>query len=378
MSKFLKPMTNGPGYLRCGLLGKAKSGKTRTAIEIAMGVREYFKLPGPIAAFDTEPGMGYVAPLVLRRTGQHLIVHESRALDDLIDMACEAAAGGVSVFVADSMTHVWREVCQAYMDQINEGYQRKRWNKRIDKLEMQHYGPIKRKWSEWTDAFLNLPMHIVVCGRAGDEYAWEENDDGKKEIRAVGTKMKTEGEFAFEPSLLVDMRREQVPREDGPGFKIVRRAFVMGDRFDVLDGKQCDNPTFEFFRPHVELLRPDLHQPLDTAPKTHFDVNVGGDDEWMRERRARDILCEEIKGELTSAFPGQSADEKKAKGDLLLKCFGTRAWTKLERETSSGALAGGLERLRVELGTASPAIQAVAEPMPAWADAAEASKEQEP
>jgi hypothetical protein len=375
MSKFLRPMTNGPGYLRVGLQGKGGSGKTRTAAELAIGVREYFKLPGPIAFFDTEPGAGYIAPLVRKRTGLDLLVHDGRALDDLIEMAKDCAEHGVSVFIVDSVTHVWREACQAFIDKINSGYARKGWSKRIDKLEFQHYAPIKRKWGEWTDAFLNLSLHIIVCGRAGDEYAYEENDDGKKELRVVGTKMKAEAEFGFEPSLGVEMLREQVPAKSGRGFEIVRRAVVIKDRFGVMDGHNCENPTFDFFRPHVELLRPELHRPIDTSPKTQYDVDAGGDDEWARERRARDIACEEIQGLLISAYPSGAGADKKAKLDALEQHFNTRSWTKLERQTSSGELRAGLERLRVALGVAAPRVQSVEDPMPSWADAGEPKSE---
>jgi hypothetical protein len=381
---FLKPASGSAGYLKAAFFGFGKSGKTFTANELAIATREFFKLDGPIAMFDTENGSDYIARRVRQATGRDLMIHKSKSLDDMIGMAEECERAGVSVFIADSLSAVWREVVNSFMAEINAALIAK--NKRpYDKPEFHHWKPIKDRWQRWTDWYLNAPMHVIACGRAGYEYDFEQDDRGKKELVKTGVKMRAEGEFGYEPSLLVWMEREQLAGQDGV-FEIVRTAHVMGDRFDLIDGRKCSFGTgrkqvsvFDFFKPHIEQLRPDAHQPVNTEARTHFGVDAGGDDEWARERRQRDILCEEIKGEFQSVIPGQGATDKQRRGDLMLECFGTRSWTQLEKQTSSGALRAGLLRLRVELGTAPPAIQAVADPMPSWADAAEApAEEREP
>jgi hypothetical protein len=50
-----------------------------------------------------------------------------------------------------------------------------------------------------------------LCGRAGYEYDHEENEDGGKDLIKIGTKMKAEGEFGFEPSLVIEMERLTPP-----------------------------------------------------------------------------------------------------------------------------------------------------------------------
>lgn len=369
---FLKPASDA-GYLKAAFFGFGGSGKTFTATELAIATREFFKLEGPIAMFDTENGSQYIARRVRQATGLDLVVHKSKALDDLIGMAEECERAGVSVFIPDSLSAVWREVVDSFMAEINAALIKK--NKRpYEKPEFHHWKPIKDRWQRWANWYLNSPMHVIACGRAGYEYDFEQDDRGKKELVKTGVKMKAEGEFGYEPSLLVWMERDQIAGPDGV-FEIVRTAHVMKDRFDLIDGRSCSFGSgrkqvsvFDFFRPHIEQLRPEAHQPIDTEARTHFGVDAGGDDDWARERRQRDIVCEEIKGEFQSAVPGQAAADKQRRSDLMLECFGTRSWTQLEKQTSSGALQAGLLRLRVALGTAAPAIQAVAEPMPSWAD----------
>ncbi len=159
--------------------------------------------------------------------------------------------------------------------------------------------------------------------------------------------MKVQSEFGFEPSLLVEMEREQVPDGDG-GFKLVHRATVLGDRFDVLDGKSEVNPTFEFFRPHVERLKPGVHSVV-TMNTTETGADVEGNVGWDREKQARTIFAEEIQGAIVSVYPGQTSEEKKKKADILNQIFGTRSWTKIT-EMPSQTLQDGLGRLKEALG----------------------------
>jgi len=143
------------------------------------------------------------------------------------------------------------------------------------------------------------------------------------------------------------MERDQVPDGKG-GFKLVHIATVLGDRFSILDGQTQENPDFEFFKPHVAMLRSGAHAPVDTTTKTATGADVEGG-EWEKEKRQRTILCEEIQGTIVSKYPGQSADEKKAKADLLQQVFNTRSWTKVEN-MQSDVLRLGLQKLNQVLG----------------------------
>lgn len=358
----LKTLGNGQGYLKAGFFGFQKSGKTYTSIMLALGTRELFGLTGPIAMFDTEGGSEYVAKVV-RDAGAELVGVKSRSFSDLLAVGQECVKDGVSVLIGDSVTHVWRELCDAWLKDINDKRralaESRNW-KFTPKasLEFQDWAQVKGIWSKWTDFYLNSPLHIIICGRAGFEYDMERNEDtGKSELRKTGTKMKVESEFGFEPSLLVEMEREQVP--DGNGtVKLRRRATIVGDRFNVIDGKSTLDPTFDFFRPHVELLRPGAHNPIDTTVKTATGADEGGDAEWARERKTRTIVCEEIQAVLLERYPSTSAAEKKAKAALIREVFGTGSWTAVE-SMHSGDLRAGLERLQAILADESQLSQVV-------------------
>lgn len=328
----------GQGYVKAGFLGFTAGGKTFTAVELAIGIRHHFGLPGSIAFFDTENGAGFVKPKVEKRTGRPMLVKRSRSFNDLMTFARACEDMDVSVAIVDSMTHVWRELCDAYLDKVNEkrSPDRRRFN-----LEFQDWGPIKSKWATWTDWYLNSKMHVVICGRAGWEYNEEEDERGKKKLVKTGTKMKVENEFGFEPGLLIEMERETT---EG---KLVNRATVLKDRWDLMNGESCDNPTFDFFKPHVAMFSPDAHRAVDTSVKTDLPIEEQGLDPWRKELRERQIACEEIQGELLRRWPGQTAVEKASKMDSLEKFFGTRSWTAVENFPSI-RLREGLERLKAE------------------------------
>ena len=339
----LEQLGLGQGFAKVGILGFNKSGKTYTATEIAIGL--FKMLGGDIAFFDTETGSEYVAGKIRKATGKPLMGKKSRSLKDLMAVAKEMKRG--DILLVDSITHPWRELCESHLRAVNESLARKNRAPRT-KLEFQDWGPIKAEWEKWTTWFLNSPVHVIICGRAGFEYDMELNEEtNRKELIKTGTKMKTESEFGFEPSLLIEM--ERVLETSGKSRRVTKRqAIVIGDRFDVLDGKVFLNPKFKDFEPHFKLLTPGAHSEIDTDLKSDTGVGDDGDGEWNRERKLRSIFAEEIQGLLTAHYPGQTAADKKEKADLLWDTFHTRSWTAVEN-TDSKRLKDGLSRLRFKL-----------------------------
>lgn len=327
----------GPGYLKAGFQGFQGSGKTFTAALLAIGTRDYFGLDGPIAMADSEGGAVYVNKMTKELCGLDLIVAPTQAFSDLVKVGEEAINAGASVLIVDSMTHYWKEIQESHLATINRQRRQKNWGPR-DRLEFQDWAAIKRTWAQWTDFYLNSKLHIVIAGRAGFEYGYQENEQGKKELIKTGVKMKAESEFGYEPSLLVEMEREQSVEERA---KTWRTATVLKDRFNVIDGqvgrfvshrepqKNLDQ-TMAFFRPYLDCLVPGAHTPIDTALKTDTGVDETGDDEWQRRKRERAILCEELQAELLLRWPSQSASDKAAKAAVIKHLFGTGSWTKVE------------------------------------------------
>lgn len=368
----LRALGQGQGFLKAGFLGFPKSGKTFTATLLATAVRDLFALKGPIAMFDTEGGSEYVGPIVKAKTGLELVGVRSRSFDDLLSTGRDAEAEGDSVLIADSLTHVWRELCAAYLANVN-AHRRQRNLPPRTKLEFQDWGRIKERWAAWTDFYLNSQLHVIVCGRAGYEFDFERNEEtGQRDLVKTGVKMKTETEFGFEPSLLVQMEQlQELPEHRRKGKTVVKiQPTVIGDRFSVIAGQQAlwtppntDKPkeleaackaVFTFFEPHLRRLKPGASSTIDTAVKSDLGVDENGDGDWQRERRERAILAEEIQGEIAHAYPGQTAAEKKAKADLLFLTFGTRSWTKVSESTSSPELRRGLAEIRRLLAETAP------------------------
>lgn len=337
----------GAGFLKAGFLGFQGSGKTYTAAVLACGTRNHLKLDGPVAMYDTETGSAYVAPLVHKLTGLKLEGKRGRTLSEAIAFLHKCVEEKVSVAVIDSVSHLWNELCSSYLDQVHEAKVKTNPNvKKRTRLEFQDWGPIKKKWAEFTDLFLNIPLHVIICGRAGYSYDYQVINDEteKKELVKTGIKMRAEGEFGYEPSILIEMEAVQTNPTSKDARAVDHVATVLKDRFDLIDGKVCANPTFEFFKPFVAALTPGATTQISTG-RTEMGVDEEGQVEWNREKKARAIAWEEIGLAFTIAIPGKGAIEQKAKAKALEQVFGTASPTAIEN-MQSVKLREGLKVLR--------------------------------
>jgi len=357
---FWEDPNSAPGYVKAGFLGFQGTGKSLTAALLAVAIRAHFKLTGPISMYDTESGSAYLKDLLKDLTGVAPLIKRARSFDDLMAWLRESMAAKASVGIADSITHPWREMCDAYLQQVNEARKAKNWNLKKS-LEFEDWNVLKPRWSRWSDSYLNSPMHLIVCGRAGYEYDMQKNEEsGKNELLKTGIKMKTEGEFGYEPSLLVQLvidRAVKKNRQIG-----IRRAVVLKDRFMDLDGKEFEFPSTadpkvalvavtKAFMPHLKRHTSGQHATVDTTARTEFNVDADGTDGWSLEKRQRTILAEEIQGELVQAYPGQTQADKTAKGKMLRDAFGTYSWTAVENLPSE-VLRKGLRFIKDAIATA--------------------------
>jgi len=325
--KFLKKAENNMAFAKVGIYGEAGSGKTRTAAEIAIGLIKSTSNKKPVGMFDTEPASAFIAPLFKEAGIEFLVYDESRALVDLMGFMDEAEKE-CSVVIIDSVTHVWKDVQESYLAKLNEGRARNH-QKPIYQLEFHHWRPIKAEWGKFTDRYLSSRVHCIVCGRAGSIYEYQDGANGKKELITTGTKMATEKEMGYEPSLLIEM----VKHRDGG--RIVNRAVIEKDRADKLNGHFIDFPNYKKLCPHFDFLNIGGEHFSSMSQRNSSDLfDEEGNDGWNREKRNREIWCEEIQGLLTKYYPSQSADDKKAKGDLIEKHLETRSWTKVENMAS--------------------------------------------
>lgn len=339
----LKPASNRMAFSKVGIYGTAGSGKTRTATEIAIGLHKAIGSTKPIAAFDTEPAFSFVLPLFQKAGIELLVADESRALADLMTFMDEAEKVS-DIVIIDSITHVWRDAQESYLTRLNDS--RKRQNKKpLLALEFQHWRPIKAAWAAFTDRFLSSKMHVIVCGRAGNVYEYQNKDDGsnKKELIQTGTRMATEKELGYEPSLLIEM---VTTRDDG---KTINVAIIQKDRADTLNGHEIQMPNYAKMKPHFDALNIGGKH-FDSMDQRNSQQLFDGAEEsgWDGESRQRTIYSEEIAELMKKHFPSQSVDDKQKRADLLEEFFNTRSWTKVET-TKSDELKFALIKMKAKL-----------------------------
>jgi len=317
-------------YLKMGVYGEGGSGKTFTATKVAIGLHRYIKSKKPITFLDTETGSDFV----LRQYEEakiKLLVAKTRAFSDLVD-GIDEATGASDILICDSITHYWNEMVEAYCKKNN-----------IKTLTLRHWQPIKKEWREYTTRYINSKIHFIMCGRAADKWEDVEDADGVKEMKKVGTKMRAETEIAYEPSLLVEMVKHHETARAGGGW--INRAWVEKDRFDLINSCSFDNPGFETFLPHIERLNlGGDHKAVDMERNSEgrFDNDRSG----IMYHRKHDELVENIKAEIYIAFPGQSAEEKTGRSNLMKEIFDTRSAKAVEHMNNS-LLEAGLEKLKL-------------------------------
>lgn len=299
--------------MKMGIFGFQGSGKTWTACNVAIGLYKYIGSKKPIGFIDSETGSDFQVER-FRKVGIALEVDKSRAFEVLATDMREAEKN-YDILIVDSITHFWRELMQAWKLKRHRTF-----------ISLRDFGPLKDEWSSgYTLPYINSRMHIIMVGRAANVYEDVEDNGGEDKTKSIktGTKMSAEGETGFEPSLLVEMERIF----QHAGGRYAREATVIKDRFGVLDGKTFTDPDFAAFLPHIALLNlGGEHAGVDTSQSSDALFGDGGKSVAIR-RQQQQILTEELEGLIVSAFPGQSAKEKKAKADITQIAFNTRSWT---------------------------------------------------
>lgn len=336
MSLF-QPAAPTSAYLKMGVMGKQGAGKSKTAALVAIGLIQHLKDLGvdyaskPVAFFDTETGSDWLIP-DFQAAGIPLVVAKKRAFADLLE-AVRWAEANASALIIDSITHPWRELQESYMRKKQRSF-----------LQIDDWGYLKGNhgWAQFTDLYINSKLHIIMCGRAGDDTEQYTDENGKRQFEKVGVKMKTEGETGFEPSLLVLMEREMNLRTNA----VTHRAYVLKDRSTKLDGAEIDDPDFKDFLPHIAQLN---------LGGNHVGVQLNGDSQHILKVEKKDwtpvqreICIDEIQTLMSLHYPSQSAEDKKNKLKSLLECFDA-TWTEIEKVMPLPDLRAGYDRLHQKL-----------------------------
>jgi hypothetical protein len=170
-----KPATKEQSKARVAFQGVSGSGKTWTGLALARGLSDR------IAVIDTERG---AASKYVGINGLAFDVLQLSRFDprDLIKALAAAAGAGYGAVLVDSLSHFWTGT-EGTLEQV-------------DKAARARYGGNSfGGWKEGTplqnsmiDALLSYPGHVVVTMRSHTEWVLQENDRGRKEPVAVGTR----------------------------------------------------------------------------------------------------------------------------------------------------------------------------------------------
>lgn len=320
---------------KVGIFGRQGSGKTTTSALIALGLSKSYHNGAPVAFLDTENGSDYLVP-IFETEGVELLVVKSRSFSDMRGALGEAEKSGCCAYLVDSYSHPWNELT----DTFKQKSKRK-------KLEFHHMDALKSMWRGWTDQMLNSPLHVILSGRLGFEWG-EEEDEGERKLVKLGTKMKSESEAGYEPSLLIEMealqdsdsRMKQTRTKKG---SIVHHAYVLKDRWRALNGRTFQfkdinqykpgdyKRVYESFSPHwSKLVIGTRQKAVDGARTSAAMFTEGGESVGQERARRAQIASEEVAGILQHLWGGQTAVEKKIRQSLLHELFGTFSWHAIE------------------------------------------------
>ena len=164
-------------FLKMGIMGKQGAGKSYTAAKVAVGLVNLLKekqidyANKPVAFFDTETGSDWLIPM-FKTAGIPLVVAKKKSFADLL-AATKWAEQNASLFIIDSITHPWRELLESYMKTKQRSF-----------LQIDDWGYLKGShgWQQFTDLYVNTKLHIIMCGRAGDDTEQYTDENGKRPV----------------------------------------------------------------------------------------------------------------------------------------------------------------------------------------------------
>lgn len=374
--KLFQQAANLQAFAKVGLYGPQGSGKTTTAMKIAIGLATLGAEKRPIAFIDTETGSDF---FVARMKELEIPFYQlkTRAFRQLRPAIQEAEAAG-AITVIDSVSHFWDELKTAFEKRLER-----------TRLQFQDWAEIKDEWREgYATPFVNSRCHILVCGRVQDIFEDFVDDDGRKDIVRVGTRMRAEKEFGYEPSLVLEMEslpasldqlRAAASKKERAGIKVkserLIRATVIKDRADLMNGKTFDFPDFDDFLPHFQTLNlGGEHLGVD-GKNSEALFGARGQSGAGRARR-KEIALDELTEDFKRAFPGRDAETTTLKSDVAKAIFDTRSWEAV-KEKSLEEIRFGLAVFRKALPEIEKAVEPDVVDIVARAkDAAKAEEEQ--
>lgn len=262
--------------VKLGFYGQAGSGKTLTALMCAEGLAEESKKR--IAYVDTERGTDFYCKDVQDRKvhpkGFDFDALYTRSITEIIQSVKGLNFNEHGVIVLDSITHIWEAAIAAYSG--NET--------RIGTIPFHAWAKIKKPYKELINYLLSSPMHVIFCGRQGNEF---DTDEDTGELKKVGTKMKAEGETPYEPHILIHM---EAVKDTKTGLSTIT-AFAEKDRTGILSGKTITNPNYNNIIKPILYLLGDKQADMKSIDETSaIDAEIITEQDKAKEEESKNIL----------------------------------------------------------------------------------------
>jgi len=224
-------------FLKIALMGQAGAGKTLTALKLADGLKGEKR----ILVIDTDPIPGSEA-YALPQGKFDFDIFRPESVSDLIDAIPEIDLNKYGVLVLDTITWVWRKVQDA--DSLKRTS--------IGKPQFGEWQFIKRTYRDVLMPLATMPIHAIITGREGKEYAQSTNDKGQQELTQVGVRMLAEAETPYEFNLWIALKQvrqsldERVPQ--------THLAEILRDRTGILSGQIFENLDIDDLKPIIQVL----------------------------------------------------------------------------------------------------------------------------
>lgn len=232
-----EPASKKRAKLRLALSGLAGGGKTWTSLAIAQHLVEN----GRVAVIDTERGSASLYANRFRFDVLELAKHGPQDYIEAIDLA---AASGYDVIVIDSLSHAWIDA----LERVDQAAERGAAN------NFTAWRKVSPAHNKLVDAILSCPTHVIATMRSKVEYAMQDGDKGKKEIKKLGLAPVQRSGVDYEFTIVGDLdldhrmlisksRADVIP----PGEVIERPGEVFAKRLRAWldDGTEIAAPVIE-------------------------------------------------------------------------------------------------------------------------------------
>lgn len=234
MTATFAPATPGGVPLILGIAGPSRSGKTYSALRIALGL--VGGEPSRVFVIDTERGR---ARQYADKFGGflHCLLDPPFAYSRYAEMIAAAVKDGAGVVVVDSASHA-HEGEGGMLDQHEAELDRMAaddWQKR-ERAKFTAWIKPKRALGEFVHQLMRVEVPVICCFRAKERLRMQKNTKGRQEPVPIGLRAICSDELTFEMSSLFMLPEgaKGVPDLDAPGTGLREPIDAMTKRGDQL------------------------------------------------------------------------------------------------------------------------------------------------